>query len=391
MTRASISDTGWLTKRTILLLMIALVTRTAVSAIQVAYGAQRMPYLPLNNWADYYLMYAHWLLFVHQGILPYRDFYSYKYPPLFLYTLYPFYWAGGIHAAAIPIVASDAVTALFVYLIARTSAGENVAFAAGLTYALSPFVLYEMDYLWLVSQPMALFVLMAVYFLKSERPLLSAASLATAVMFRQEALFILPPYLVYFVARYRSQVLRGVGLFAVICLGISLPFLIIAPVDYLYSINYFPGGHFINLGPLEPSAPGAAAIVNAANAAQPTGGAGPAYAAYLGILDRMATLLDPLLLLLLVPAIYAARKSAHILELTGAFSFLAGLTAYSDAVGPAFAYYFVPVYALIFASISNARTAALGVATAILCLVVPEGPFQVIPPALCLIAITALQ
>ena len=146
-----------MTRETILLFGIAIGTRVVVSLVQTSYGVRGFPGLPLSTWNDFYVVYAQWLGYVHKGLIPYRDFYTYKYTPLFLYTLYPFFVAAGVKAAAVPIVVSDAATAVLVYLIAKKFAGTRVAFAAGLLYAFAPFVLYYEGYLWHSSQPMTFF------------------------------------------------------------------------------------------------------------------------------------------------------------------------------------------------------------------------------------------
>lgn len=383
---------SWLTKETVLLFGIAIAVRVVLSLLQISYGEHRIPGVALNDWSDFYLIYAPWFGFLHHGLLPYRDFPTYKYTPLFLYILYPFFLAGGGHAAAVPMVASDAATAVVVYLVVGRFAGTKIAFAAGLTYALSPFILYEADYLWLSSQPMTLFMLLAVYLFRENKPTLSMASLAVAVMFKQEAVFILPAFLVLYAKEYKKEALKGIGVFALIVFVLSLPFLIVAPLDYIYGVNYLPIQEIINLGPREASIPIASQIVNSVPPSPPSLSAqGPAYASFLGILDRMANFLNPLLLALLAPALYAVRKTPHFLELSCAYSLLLFLTLYSILVAPTYAYYFVPVYAVIFASIRNARTLAVGVATTLLSLLAPEGPFEVIPPLVCLFFIIAFQ
>lgn len=374
-----------------LVLAVATAVRLIVWWVQSSYGMSRMPMLPLNDWSDFYQIYANWLYFVHRGLLPYRDFYTYKYPPLFLYTLYLPYSLGGLHAGAMPILVSDVGTALLVYLLALKMGNVRIALVAGMTYALSPFVLYEVDYLWLSSQPMTLFIMISLYLLKENRVSLSYLSLAAAVMFRQEAIFILPTYFLLSARENWARALKGLGVFAAFVLMVSAPFLLVAPVDYIYSLNYIPGVHF-NLGPLEPALAAASQVIKGApTTSLPPGAQGPAYASMLGILDRMASFLDPLLLLLIASVIYMARWSRPFLELVSAFSLLVFLAAYSGLAGTAYAYYFVPVYALIFASMNNSRTMLIGIATAVLCMVVPEGPFQVIPPALCLLFMGAAQ
>jgi len=383
--------------------------RATASLIQVMYGVRGFPGLPLSTWNDFYDVYGPWLGYVHNGLMPYRDFYTYKYTPLFLYTLYPFFVAAGQKAASIPIVVSDAATAVLVYLIARRFAENRIAFAAGLLYAFAPFVLYYEGYLWLSSQPTTFFLILAVYFFKESRPSMSFASLAVAVMFKQQALFIMPAYLLLYFKEYRANIPKGIAIFVAIVVVASLPFLIAAPRDYIGSLNYFT----VYLGPSEPAQAIASSIVNNATyAPNPLGTCGlqtipgvytgtlcgsivnvKEFAASLlaGRLDQVAAFLEPLLLALLAPALYVSRRSRNFFQILCIYSLLASLVLFSDFVEPSLGYYFVPVYALVFASIVDKRTLLLGVATALLSAAIPEGPFQVILPLGCLFALIALQ
>jgi len=398
-----------MTRETILLFGIAIGARVVVSLLQTSYGVRGFPGLPLSTWNDFYVVYAQWLGYVHKGLIPYRDFYTYKYTPLFLYTLYPFFVAAGVKAAAVPIVVSDAATAVLVYLIAKKFAGTRVAFAAGLLYAFAPFVLYYEGYLWLSSQPMTFFLILAVYLFKEERPVLSFASLAVAVMFKQQALFVMPAYLLLYFKEYRASLPKGVGVFLAIVIVVSLPFLIVAPRDYIGSLNYFS----VYLGPLEPPSPIATSIVNNATlASNPLGTCGvqtvpglytgtlcgsivntKEFAASLvaGRLNQVAAILEPLLLVLLAPALYVSRRAQNFLQMLCTFSLLASLLLFADFAEPSLGYYFVPVYALIFASVVDRLTLAGAIATALLSATIPEGPFQVILPVGYLFFLVAVQ
>ena len=398
-----------MTKEIVLLIGIAIGVRVVASLVQVQYGVRGVPGLPLSTWSDFYVVYAQWLGYVQKGLMPYRDFYTYKYSPLFLYALYPFFVAAGAKAASIPIVVSDAATAVLVYLIAKSFSGNRVAFAAGLLYAFAPFVLYYEDYLWLSSQPMTFFLILSVYLFKESRPVLSFASLAVAVMFKQQALFILPAYLLLYYKEHRASIPKGVGIFVAIVIVVSLPFLIAAPRDYIGSLNYFS----VYLGPPEPALPIASGIVNSATPApNPLGTCGvqtipglytgtlcgsvvnaKEFAASLlaGRLDQIASFLEPLLLVLIAPALYVSRRSQSFLQMLCIYSLLACLVLFADFAEPSLGYYFVPVYALIFASVVDKRTLLLGVATALLSVTIPEGPFQVILPLGYLFVLMALQ
>jgi 4-amino-4-deoxy-L-arabinose transferase-like glycosyltransferase len=400
---------GWITKEAVLLFGIALGVRAVVSLVQVFYGVRGLPGLPLSTWSDFYVVYGQWLEYVHKGLIPYRDFYTYKYTPLFLYALYPFFVAAGAKAASIPIVVSDAATAVLVYLIAKRFSGNWIALAAGLLYAFAPFVLYYEDYLWLSSQPMTFFLILAVYLFKESRPVLSFASLALAVMFKQQALFIMPAYLLLYFREYKTSIPKGIAIFVAIVVAVSLPFLIAAPRDYIGSLNYYT----VYLGPSEPAQSIASSIVNNATLApNPLGTCGlqtipgvytgtlcgsianvKEFAASLlaGRLDQIAAFLEPLLLVLLAPAIYVCRRSQDFVQILCIYSLLASLVLFSDFVEPSLGYYFVPVYALIFASVADRRTLLAGVATALLSVTIPEGPFQVILPLGYLFVLVALQ
>jgi Gpi18-like mannosyltransferase len=402
-----------MTKEIALLFGIAVAVRGILSLSQIIYGQQGFPGLPLSTWNDFYTTYTLWLGYVQHGLLPYRDFPVYKYTPLFLYGLYPFYAAGGAAAAAIPIVVSDAATAVVVYLIVGRFAKTKIAFAAGLTYAFSPFVLNYEGYLWLSSQPMTLLILLAIYLLNANKPTFSIGVLAVAVMFKQEALFILPAYLVLYAMEYTRGVLKGIGLFVAIVVVLSLPFLILAPRAYLYSVNYFPIGQIINLGPWEKSLPISSGIVNTAvSMPNPLGTCEmttfpglytgtlcggvhnlQAFASslILGTLNQIASFLAPLLLVLFASAALVIRRAPNFAQIMCAYSCLGLLLAFSKLIEPALAYYFVPVYALVFASVRDARTLAVGGATAILSATIPEGPFQFILPLASLFLITIIQ
>ena len=174
------------------IIAIAFISRAVTSFIQIGFPTLSVPgptWWPWGTWtgpilwSDFFDYYLPALKYMSQGFLPYRDF-PYAYLPFFLYSMYPFYHLGGDYAAAIPIIASDALTAPLVYLIAKKVANDRVALVAGLAYALSPLALVNEGYLWLSSQPMTFFIILSIYLLKEKRPLLSIISLATAILFK---------------------------------------------------------------------------------------------------------------------------------------------------------------------------------------------------------------
>ena len=220
--------TSTLNKRVTLLFGIAALSRTVVALLQIFSGIKSVPASPLGAWSDFYSIYGIDLHSLSSGLLPYKDF-GYWYPPLFLYVLYMFYVIGGLHAASIPVILADSATAPLIYSLAAFSAGKRVAFASGLLYALLPVALVEEGYLWLSSQPMTLLLLLSIYLLLRNYPILSSLILAVSILFKQEAVFILPVYVFWYAFRGRSKMKKGFTVFVFSLFLASLPFLVISP------------------------------------------------------------------------------------------------------------------------------------------------------------------
>ncbi len=331
----------------------------------------------------------------------YRDIDT-QYPPLFLYSMLPFYDLARGSAAWIPIALADAFTAPVVYLLARRFSTEKVALMAGLAYAFSPVALVNEGYLWLSSQPMTLFLLLSVFLLRKGRPVVSAATLAVAILFNQEALFVLPAYLI-FVAKSQASLVRSGGSFVITLFGGLSPFLIQAPKA---ALNHLA---FINLGSTEPSRLQTFTPSNLVSIGQPcqytlvprvyTGTVCgdvanfKAYAWFLQIsrVDAMAAFIAPLLFVLFAAGLIAVRRSPNILEMACAYAMIGGLFVFQAMVHTSFAYYFVPVYALILASVTNRWSLIVGLAATTLGFFSGEGAFQFIIPMTCIFAFTLMQ
>jgi len=327
---------------------------------------------------------------------------------LFLYSLLPFYYLGGAYAAAIPIVASDALTAPVIYLIVKKVASERLAVTAGLAYALSPIALVDEGYLWLSSQPMTFFIILAIYLLKNDRPVLSTASLAVAILFKTEAIFVSLPYLFVYMRARRGKMWRGLGLSAAIILVAVSPFLILEPMAFIRSTS-FPLS--LSIGPPEPSRLGAAPFTFTPSSSNPfelctntiipdlyTGAICGTSVNFKEIpllllqekIFSAASLVTPYLFIIFSVGLVAARRSPKILELTSAYSILGFLIIFTRLVHSAYAYYFLPIYALMLASATDRRTLSVGVLGTILSAVLSENPFQTLLPLFLLFAIVVL-
>jgi len=193
--------------------------------------------LPISEaWKDYAYAYVPTVQAFKEGYLPYRDFFH-AYPPLFLYALtlfsfLPFFWS-----MALPIVISDALTVLPVYLIGKRLLSERYAFIASLLFALAPINLFYVDYVWL-NPPMAtLFLMASVCFLLAGRYDFSAFTLAISIGFKQTSLLALPIVLLFLVKKLsRKTASRYFLIVASICFAFSIPYIFVEPRLYLYSI-----------------------------------------------------------------------------------------------------------------------------------------------------------
>lgn len=392
-------------KEVLFLFAIGLILRVSTSLSQIYFGLHGFTSLfPVNAWDDFYAIYAGWLHLVSQGLVPYRDFYTYTYTPLFLYALYPFYLVGGAHAASIPIIVSDAATSSVVYLIVKRLASGRMPLVAGLMYAVSPFALFYEGYLWMSSQPMTLFMLLAIYLLWSNKPGHSAFSMALAVLFKQEALFILPAYGVWSVKRFKRSMRRGVLIFVLTLFAVSLPFLIVSPYGYLASLNYLkPTPILASSACTNQTANSIGVAMCGGTTVGSNGLAFPASTASTVIsqtnvfiieyiLNRMSEFLGPLLFLVMLPAMLVSRKALNSLGLFSTFSAAGFLTLYSLLGHPVFRYYYIPIYALLLASTTNRRTLLVStIAPAVSLFVLPSGQIQSVLPLVALLAVLAVQ
>jgi Gpi18-like mannosyltransferase len=385
----------------LVLLGIALALRVLIGTIQISHGIQQIPFLPLSSWHDYYQTYGFELHSLQIGLLPYRDFYS-NYPPLFLYGLYMFYAVGGIHAGSIPILLADSATAPVIYLIALRNTNEKIAFLAGMAYCFFPLALIMEGYLWLSSQPMVFFLILSVYFLQEEQVILSTFALALATLFKQEAIFILPAYLVWCVSKKKmSDIWKTCILFTVVLVSVSIPFLIEAPTDYLYMMSYqllYPTLNYQGLIPQTLAIHGLLAqstivstMVKSCSTQVPQTLTAPFVACgvtystasvplWTSLSGRIVALINFALdfsyipiFLLVGPMLYFYRRKDDFLELACAYSVTGSLLIFSFLVHGVWLYYFIPAYALIFSSTRTKSGFFLISAVSLLSVLTPDG------------------
>lgn len=212
-------------------------------------STQLQIYRNLEAYNDFKVLYIPWLGLLSKGVAPYvgnnymvSGGTSLHYPPLFLYSLLPFYAIGGQLPAAMLIIFADSLSAVFVYLIATVlSKDMKTSLLAGFAYALLPFALVYEGISLLNIEPMLVLVLASLYLMHKKKLLSSAIVMAFAVGMRQEALFIVPIYaLTLFDGSDRNKsglALSAFAFFAVL-LAMSAPFLLSNAQSYISALIY---------------------------------------------------------------------------------------------------------------------------------------------------------
>jgi hypothetical protein len=398
---------GFIRNRAVLAILTASVIARLVTVFMKGYGIPIWPQgIPGPSlWGDYNTLYLLQLARMAQGYLLYRDI-PYNYGPLFLYSMYPLYLIIP-KLAFLPIVISDALTAPMICLALKGGASRRVAVTAGLVYALSPFFLVDEGYLWLSSQPLALALVCSVYFYNRKKPFAAVISLVIAILFKPEGIFLVPPLAVACVWQYRARAMKYISAGIALAAGVSAPFLILAPVDYISSLTY----EEVKLGIPEPSRlPGN--FFGAGSGSTVSASCGPLTIAHvytgafcgtvlnLGQFEqylafaRIYAFIDvlcPVLFCVFAVGLLAIRGSDKLFQISCVFSLLGGLLLFSTFAHGSLGYYFVPVYAILLLS-STSAGALVAVALGIeLVTFLPEGPLQFLVPLLMTFAIVVLE
>jgi 4-amino-4-deoxy-L-arabinose transferase-like glycosyltransferase len=384
----------------LLVFATAFVLRLVMLYMRLPLGS--IPYsYHFETYSDFYVYYVNWWKSLQSGLVPYRDFF-YQYPPLFLYGLYPLYRIGGAFGAALGIILADSGSAVLIYYIAKRSTTQKIALIAGLGYAANPLALLYEGYVLFSIQPMLFFLLLSVLLIRSDKLLLSAVCLAVAVLFKQEALFAVPAWLIYAGRFGLKSVAKATVLFVSILLIVSLPFLVQSPQSYVDTLAYHPPSY-----PSSVNASGSSTLLQTCRSVQNQLGL-VASCTQNGTVSQ--SILTPLAdqvtdqvfswgaipsSLLPIPLLYLVRRRPSFLALSAAYSFavlimLFGLFfAYSSH--PDYRYYYLPVYGLLLVSGASWRTPLTAVVSAVLSLVLPPGPAQVVLPFLAIWAAVVVE
>jgi len=228
-----------------------------------------------EGWSDYDYYYVTWGLDLLSGGTLYTPEFStvdlggstgnapYFFPPLFAYLC-----AMGMLLPIRPfgigllITLFGYLTALPIYgIIHRLTDDAGTAALGALSYLFNPLVLYHTAFQWLNPAPFTFFALLGLFLLMTDHKTLGTLSVVVSAMFKQTGFFMVIPLLAYAgrPSRNGSQdgrvddkagstsaldtrsiektVLLGVSL----AFLLSLPYILIDPLNYLYYIFVKPG------------------------------------------------------------------------------------------------------------------------------------------------------
>lgn len=362
----------------IVVIAVSLIARILVASQRTSFGSEPISWLPYAlPWNDFYSIYGQQLIDLSRGLLPYKDF-VYAYPPLFLYTLYPFFYFGGINLAASPILLADAFTGPLIYLLVRSKVSEKIALLAGLGYALSPLVLFTEGYLWLSSQPMTFFLVLSFYFLQRDKLWLSQIFLGISALFKQEVLFIFPVYALYYARKNNVNVIKGIRIAILTVIVVTIPFLIIAPIQYIAYVGYDLIHYSYPLAKTSAASVTHAALTNASLLSVTYSGYNSSPLAIASELFGFASIyaVIPIIAILSCSVLFFARIEKF--EILSAYSLVVLLMVFWILFNQTFMYYYVPVYALLFAASTSKLTVSSAIVVPAIALFLPEGLSQLV-------------
>ncbi len=224
----------------ITLLVISIGVKSLIFILSIEL-TQRGISLPISEgFKDYAYFYTSRVQVFKEGFIPYRDF-AYPYPPLFLYTLtffsfLPYFWS-----MALPLVISDALIVVPVYLIAKQFSNRRIALMSSLLFIIAPINLAYIDYLWLNPSLSTFFLLVSTYLLLKERLKVSSITLAISILLKQTT-FLAFPIILFFIRKRQSY--RRIGEYLLIVASMvilfSIPYIFFDSRLYLYSLLRIP-------------------------------------------------------------------------------------------------------------------------------------------------------
>jgi hypothetical protein len=230
-----------------------------------------MNFAVVEAYADFGAYYVPFVTQFLEGNLPYTaglwapsGIQIYIYPPLFLYITTAFYlcpsemlfpslqnlhlsgYELGIARLGFAFVFFDIATCIAIYAAAKqVTRNPALPVVAMLVYGLNPLGLWWGDYLWL-STPIHTFFLVVGFYCMLRQDLRWAAFwIAVATMIKQTAVILLPVIFFLELARGWRRGIASLGIVAAVWLALSMPYLVLYPVDYLSAVGRGMSGQLL--------------------------------------------------------------------------------------------------------------------------------------------------
>jgi hypothetical protein len=205
---------------------------------------------------DYQFFYLSWVPSLREGAWAYSsDLAIYLYPPLWIYTVSILgsvpSWLPGV-----PLFVFNVGTGYFVYMIANSLTNDKrYPIYAMMLYLLNPFTLFYGSFMWLNPTPYVFFTMVAFYLAVTDREEMSIASIAVATLYKQLAVVFFPILSIALLKRQPGRrffdnvrgFLKHTAIYAGIIFLVSIPFLLVSPVQYLNQILLWNTGGYETL------------------------------------------------------------------------------------------------------------------------------------------------
>jgi hypothetical protein len=230
-----------------------------------------MDFAVVEAYSDFSAYYVPFVTRFLQGNLPYTpQLYElggnqvYIYPPLFLYITTAFYlcpsevlfptvqnlhlasYELGIARLGFAFVFFDLATCIVIYAAAKeVTRNAALPVVATLVYGLNPIGLWWSDYVWLSTSIHTFFLVLGFYCMLRQDLRWAAFWVTIATMIKQTAVILLPVILFLELARGWRRAVVSLGVMAAVAITLSMPYLVLYPVNYLSSIGRAMTGHLL--------------------------------------------------------------------------------------------------------------------------------------------------
>ncbi|MGY5876877.1 MAG: hypothetical protein RTU30_14100 [Candidatus Thorarchaeota archaeon] len=205
---------------------------------------------------DYQYFYLAWIPNLWNGALAYSlEIFNYLYPPLWIYTVGLLGWIPS-WLPGLVLFAFNIFTGVLVYGISKELTGnERRSVFAMLLYLFNPLTMFYGSFMWLNPTPFVFFVMLSFYLATKNKRNESVVALGVATLFKQFAVIFFPILVIMFIKQasetHRVKVLtsflRNTLIYSIIVLGVSLPFLLVSPNEFMRQVFFSNQGNYNNL------------------------------------------------------------------------------------------------------------------------------------------------